>query len=68
MLGEPEGATSFKELRERASEVNFGNVKALVASINDLISMKRAAGRPHDLANIAELESIKKLMSEEQGS
>jgi len=32
-----------------------------VAAIDDLIAMKRTAGRPQDLADIAELELISSL-------
>jgi hypothetical protein len=36
----------------------------LVASIEDLIAMKRAAGRNKDLADIDELEAIRRLSRE----
>lgn len=62
LLGEPMGAPTFMELKANASSVSVGDVQVLVASIDDLISMKRAAGRPKDLAHIAELETLKRLL------
>lgn len=41
--------------------VTLGNETIHVASIADLITMKRAAARPHDAADIAELEAIARL-------
>lgn len=41
--------------------MNVGEVTVLVASIEDLMSMKRAAGRPKDLADVEELEAIRRL-------
>jgi hypothetical protein len=35
------------------------------ASIQDLLAMKRAAGRPKDLADITALEAIARLREEE---
>lgn len=63
-LAEPEGAPPYALLKERAGSVDLGGRMVLVASIDDLISMKRAAGRPKDLAHIAELETIKRLLAE----
>lgn len=63
-LAEPDGAPPYELLKERAGSVDLGGRTVLVASIDDLISMKRAAGRPKDLAHIAELETIKRLLAE----
>lgn len=51
---------AFDELRQRAVEVTVDQRTFFVASIEDLISMKQRAGRPQDLADIAELRNIRK--------
>jgi len=50
----------FADLRARAIEVPVGNHTYLVAHIDDLIAMKRAAGRPQDLLDVETLERIKR--------
>ena len=49
----------FEQLKARAKTVELGGYGFLVVSIDDLIEMKRAAGRPQDLLDIAELTAIK---------
>jgi predicted nucleotidyltransferase len=61
LLAEPEGGPGYQKLRKRAERINVGDVTVLVASIEDLISMKQAAGRPKDLADLEELETIRRL-------
>lgn len=63
-LAEPDGAPPYETLKERAVRFDLEGREVLVASIDDLISMKKAAGRPKDLAHVAELETIKRLMAE----
>ncbi len=48
---------SFTDLRARAHEVPLGNVTVPIAAREDLIAMKRAAGRPQDLADVRLLEA-----------
>jgi len=48
----------FEGLWQRAVEVQLASVIVRVASIPDLITMKRAAGRPNDLADIEALEQL----------
>lgn len=61
LLRSPDGASSYAELREASILVSVGSFAVRVASSHDLIAMKRAAGRPKDLADIAELEAIEGL-------
>ncbi|WP_394793336.1 hypothetical protein [Armatimonas sp.] len=64
LLAVPDGADSFEGLWERSSEMSLGEFAVHVASIDDLITMKRAANRPKDQAHIYELLALKKLLSE----
>jgi len=48
----------FAALRERAVKVVIDQRTFCVASIDDLIAMKKKAGRPQDLLDIAQLEDI----------
>lgn len=51
----------FHEMHTRAVQFNLGDVSVVVACVDDLITMKRAAGRPIDLSDIEHLEKIKSL-------
>jgi hypothetical protein len=55
------GGTKYERLRRRAQRLDVGPFAVLVASIDDLIEMKRAAGRPKDDLDIEELEVIRRL-------
>lgn len=54
-----ENPIDFGELWERAKIVTLGSEVARIASIDDLIAMKRMAGRAQDLADIEALEVIR---------
>jgi len=49
----------YDELGERAIEADVGDLRVKVIGYDDLIRIKRAAGRPHDLADIAALEDAR---------
>jgi predicted nucleotidyltransferase len=61
VLARPSGAPTFDILRRRADRFDVGGFAVLVASVDDLIAMKTAAGRPKDREVVAELETIKRL-------
>jgi len=61
VLARPVGAPPCEVLRGGADRYDIGGFAVLVASIGHLIAMKRAAGRPKDSADIAELEAIVRL-------
>lgn len=48
---------SFADMRGRAHDVPLGDVSVPIAHRDDLIRMKRASGRPQDLADVEVLES-----------
>ncbi len=49
---------TFAELRARAHQVPLGELSIPIAHREDLLKMKRAAGRPQDLADVRLLESL----------
>jgi hypothetical protein len=49
---------SFTDMRARAHEVVLGELTVPIAHRDDLLEMKRAAGRPQDLADIRLLETL----------
>jgi hypothetical protein len=51
------GIRSFEGIRKRAVNLRAGAATVPVASLADIIKMKRAANRPQDLAVLAILES-----------
>jgi len=55
LLHDAPGAVAFAELRSRSLVVALGANEIPIAGRDDLISMKRAAGRPIDLEDIAAL-------------
>ena len=61
LLATPAGAPSYSELAARAPEYDIGGFVVRIAAVRDLIAMKEAAGRPKDLADLAELDAIERL-------
>jgi hypothetical protein len=51
----PPGAASWAEVRERSMVLDVAGVKVAVAGLDDVIAMKRAAGRPIDRGDILAL-------------
>ena len=64
LLARLDGAPEYERLRERASREEIGGVEVQIASLDDLIAMKKAAGRPKDLVAVEELEAIQRLQRE----
>lgn len=59
------GVDSFEGLLERSVPTDLGGFIVRVASLDDLIRMKRAANRPKDQGHLYELLALKKLISNE---
>lgn len=55
VLHDVPGAATFEDLRVRALEVGLGALRIPFAGRDDMISMKRASGRPVDLGDVAAL-------------
>jgi predicted nucleotidyltransferase len=56
LLVNPDGSPDYAQLRSRADLMDLDGLTVAVASIEDLIAMKRAAGRPQDLLDLESLE------------
>jgi predicted nucleotidyltransferase len=61
LLREPAGAPPYDELRRRADRVETEGMAILVASLDDLETMKRAANRPKDRLDLEEIVVIRRL-------
>ena len=56
LLIDPPGSPGYAALRRRADVVELGGARIRVAAVEDLIAMKRAAGRPQDAIDVEALE------------
>lgn len=56
LLVKPDGSPSYATLRTRASQVDLGGFAVRIASVDDMISMKRASARAQDLVDLESLE------------
>ncbi|MEX2252632.1 MAG: DUF6036 family nucleotidyltransferase [Thermoleophilaceae bacterium] len=57
----------YRRLEDRAVEVTVGGLSLLVIGLDDLIAMKREAGREKDLRDIAALTELERLQHGEGG-
>jgi hypothetical protein len=61
-----DGAPPYHQVRRNAERYDVGGFSVLVASPDDLIAMKTAAGRPQDAIDIETLAAIKRLRARRQ--
>jgi hypothetical protein len=61
ILATADGAQPYGELKARAQWLEIGSHRVAVASLDDLIAMKRAAGRPKDIPKLTELLELREL-------
>lgn len=59
VVATPAGTGGYDELVRTAVETDLDGVRVLVADIDDLIRMKRAAGRPKDLIELEVLGALR---------
>lgn len=58
VLARPDGSPPYRSLLGRAKTVEVGSASIRFASIEDLLSMKRAADRPKDREDVERLEGL----------
>jgi hypothetical protein len=59
VLGTPAGTSGYEDLARTAEPFQLFGFRVLVADIDDLIRMKRAAGRAKDLLAVEELGALR---------
>lgn len=59
ILGIPAGTSGYDDLIKNAILVDLDGLEVRIASIDDLIRMKRAAGRPKDLVEVEILGALR---------
>jgi predicted nucleotidyltransferase len=62
LLAEAPGVDNFEQLWARAEEMRLFGLPVRVASIDDLIRMKTATGRPKDNEHALQLQALKKII------
>jgi hypothetical protein len=63
--GTPAGVGGYADLDRYAVPFDLGEITVRVASIDDLIRMKRAAARPKDLIEVEVLVALRQEISNE---
>jgi hypothetical protein len=68
LLVDPAGSPGYAALRRRADLIALGGAEVRVASLEDLIAMKRAAGRAQDQIDVESLEVARSRLRGRRGS
>lgn len=58
-LGTPSGTEGYEELIVNATPMDIGDLEVMVASLDDVMRMKRAAGRPKDRVELEILGALR---------
>jgi hypothetical protein len=61
VLVRPHGSPPYTALKRRATRLEIGPLTVLVASMDDLIAMKRESDRPKDRDDVERLEALARL-------
>jgi predicted nucleotidyltransferase len=61
LLVDPDGSPGYDALKANADRIDFDDMTVLIASVADLLSMKRAAHRRKDEADIEALTAVLRL-------
>lgn len=59
IIATPSGTAGYDDLERTADRYELFGHQVLVASVDDMIQMKRAAGRPKDLLAVEELAALR---------
>jgi hypothetical protein len=59
VMAAPAGTSGYEDLSRTADAFDLFGYRVLVAAVDDLIRMKRAAGRPKDLLVVEELGALR---------
>lgn len=59
LLARPDPGLGYVQLRSRATRFSFGRLTVWIADLDDVIAMKRAAGRQKDLLAIEHLGALR---------
>jgi hypothetical protein len=65
-LGDPGGGFDYELLRRNADQMDVAGRKVTVASLDDLIAMKRAAGRNKDRIEVENLSALREVRDKGQ--
>ena len=65
-LGHPAGSAGYEGLMSNAMIVDFEGARVPLASIDDLMNMKRASGRPKDLVELEILGALRDEMDSQE--
>ena len=60
-LGDPGGGFDYELLKRNADQMDMAGWKVMVASLDDLIAMKRAAGRNKDRIEVENLSALREV-------
>jgi hypothetical protein len=66
--GDPGGGFDYELLKRNADLVDVADAKVMVASLDDLITMKRAAGRNKDRIEVENLSALREVRDSERPS